>query len=161
MVVACAYAYVKKEITNKIIFCICFFGRRLNSYESKVYICIYFTQMQTKLLLGIILFLSRAYFIRSISCQEGYYVSGCRANLCSVDYCVNCPSGYYNNIDNRRYCTKCPEGYYGNKNGLGACKECPEGYYQVNIESTSCTACDAGTYQNGLGKINCKDCSKG
>ena len=109
--------------------------------------------------------------------------------LAARSACVDCPAGWYGDVEGAATCKPCPIGTYSNrvKNTVG-CVPCEEGtsgtssleeYYAATTKSlrappagepgstfdstlaaTSCTACPAGTYGGGAGS-GCTPCAPG
>jgi hypothetical protein len=68
-------------------------------------------------------------------------------NTTSVNDCLSCPSGTYNNLLGQINCTNCPSGTFSNitnSNNSNSCIKCPPGSYS-NEGSNLCTLCPPGT----------------
>lgn len=76
------------------------------------------------------------------SCQPGKY-----QNEGNQTYCIECPAGTYNAIDNGDsidLCISCPPNTYSN-NGSSTCINCPDGTFRTE-DSITCQPCPQGTY---------------
>ncbi|XP_070548675.1 sushi, von Willebrand factor type A, EGF and pentraxin domain-containing protein 1-like [Ptychodera flava] len=89
------------------------------------------------------------------SCGTGSYFNA------TLDTCVRCPVGYYQDKAGRFSCTACPAGTsttsHGSKNASHCQAMCKAGYYSTNgLEP--CSMCDRGFYQSRKGQRSCESC---
>ena len=99
-------------------------------------------------------------FFLPINCPIGAY-SGV---VDSLNACIDCPVGEYQDQSNQNSCKQCPTGSYQDQTGQTSCSYCPSGTYQ-NLEGqisvSSCLECAAGSYQDQTGQAQCSLCPRG
>ena len=99
-------------------------------------------------------------------CPIGYTGIISPANKASIDFaCESCPAGRYSAIAGSvNACLRCARGTYQDGIGQDTCKPCPKGTVTNSLGATSledCVKCGAGFYAPFDGMGECIQCEKG
>lgn len=78
-----------------------------------------------------------------------------------TSFCMECPSGHYQNVTGKTQCLPCPVGHYQEDPGEDSCYPCKQGTVQNKEGQESCFKCKPGQYQDNSGEVECKPCRKG
>ena len=99
-----------------------------------------------------------------LECERGTYQDGIGQNTCKP-----CPRGTVTTVPGATSledCVKCGAGLYAPHDGMGECIQCERGKYgtAVRDDTSDCIPCDAGTYSLQYGSDsadNCQACQPG
>jgi hypothetical protein len=92
-------------------------------------------------------------------CPAGTFGPTVGAN--SVDACVNCPIGTYQDMDGSYECLVCDENTFASAPGATQCTACGDGYQVSGEGSNFCNPCSAGTYRLAAESETCQPCRPG
>jgi hypothetical protein len=99
------------------------------------------------------------------TCVAGKYETAA-FSASSNRYCEDCPSGTYQDQENKLQCVGCTAGKHRNSQlassaEAAACTKCIAGRVSWRAATTECTLCEAGKYQATEGQTTCQDCGSG
>ncbi|XP_047133368.1 uncharacterized protein LOC100208285 isoform X1 [Hydra vulgaris] len=111
---------------------------------------------------------------KSYCCPTGHLIKTTGLTV-KASYCIPCGLGMYHNSTNNK-CLNCPVGFYNDLEFADQCKRCPNETNNLKVQSDSCTKmcaagsysstgleptcrkCDYGEYQSQVGAYNCIKC---